>query len=95
MPSGASLTIWRVIVRRPARRRGGQVDTIKCVTFDAEVSAVVAEWSPGDVIEVVGALRRRFFGKGGDKTNSYEVEARTVRLLARSTVPCASSGRGG
>jgi single-strand DNA-binding protein len=87
MPSGSTLTIWRVIVRRPARRRGGHVDTIKCVTFDAEVSAVVTRWSPGDVVEVVGALRRRFFGKGDGKSNSYEVEARTVRLLERPSVP--------
>ncbi|WP_455432778.1 hypothetical protein [Streptosporangium soli] len=55
------------------------------MTFDPEISAAIAECRPDDVIEVVGALRRRFYKirEGAGRGNNCEVEALSVRLLER------------
>ncbi|GLW08385.1 hypothetical protein Misp01_35150 [Microtetraspora sp. NBRC 13810] len=76
---GTTLTTWRLIVRR----RAAVVDVIDCVTFDPELAAAVARRRPGDVIEVTGALRRRFFNTGQGKVSTYSVEAAGVRVVDR------------
>jgi single-stranded DNA-binding protein len=86
LPSGGVLTTWRVIIKRERRDRGPYQDTINCVTFDPEVTTAVAECRPDDVIEVVGALRRRFYKSTSGTGNSHEVEAISVRLLQRKVV---------
>ncbi|MFC7721658.1 single-stranded DNA-binding protein [Nonomuraea recticatena] len=83
MPSGDTLTKWRVIVRRrPLVRRGGFVDTIQCVTFDAEVAAMVKAMRPRDPMEIRGALRCRIYGPPSAKSWRYEVEVHAVALVA-------------
>ncbi|MFD8532707.1 single-stranded DNA-binding protein [Streptosporangium canum] len=83
LQSGSTLGSWRVIVRRQQRGRGTRVDTIPCVSFEPEVTVVVAEWLPDDMVEVVGSLRRRWWGSEGSKSSGYEVEVRSVRRLER------------
>ncbi|MEU4702648.1 single-stranded DNA-binding protein [Nonomuraea dietziae] len=83
MPSGDTLTKWRIIVRRrPLVRRGGFVDTIQCVTFDAEVAAMVKAMQPRDPMEIRGALRCRIYGPPSAKSWRYEVEVHAVALVA-------------
>jgi single-stranded DNA-binding protein len=83
MPSGDTLTKWRIIVRRrPLVRRGGFVDTIQCVTFDAEVAAMVKAMRPRDPMEIRGALRCRIYGPPSAKSWRYEVEVHAVALVA-------------
>jgi single-stranded DNA-binding protein len=80
LPSGSLLTQWRLAVRRPEDHPGRQrSDAIECATFDDEVRGMVADWLVDDVIEVQGALRRRWW-RGGSR---YEVEVRTARRVAR------------
>ncbi|MEV4166015.1 single-stranded DNA-binding protein [Nonomuraea dietziae] len=82
MPSGDTLTKWRIIVRRrPLVRRGGFVDTIQCVTFDAEVAAMVKAMRPRDPMEIRGALRCRIYGPPSAKSWRYEVEVHAVALV--------------
>ncbi|SFJ32382.1 Single-stranded DNA-binding protein [Streptosporangium canum] len=83
LQSGSTLGSWRVIVRRQQRGRGTRVDTIPCVSFEPEVTVVVAEWLPDDMVEVVGSLRRRWWGSEGAKSSGYEVEVHSVRRLER------------
>ncbi|WP_397334445.1 single-stranded DNA-binding protein [Nonomuraea sp. 3-1Str] len=76
LPSGDTLTRWRVAVRRdrPHPKGGVMTDSIPCVTFDAATAAVVRELKPDDPLEVRGAFRCRIFGPSSGKIWRYEVE---------------------
>lgn len=78
LPSGALLTQWRLAVRRPGSRSGHQrSDAIECATIDDGVRAMLAGWQRDDLVEVEGALRRRWW-RGGSR---YEIEVRTARRV--------------
>ncbi|XVQ82770.1 single-stranded DNA-binding protein [Microbispora siamensis] len=78
LPSGALLTQWRLAVRRPGGRSGHQrSDAIECATLDDVVRDMLAGWQLDDLVEVEGALRRRWW-RGGSR---YEIEVRTARRV--------------
>ena len=93
MPSGDELVSLRVVVARPPtgpRRRhpvaedqppvrAVTVDTIDVACWAAGVRRRAARLAPGDVVEVEGALRRRFYRAGAVALSRYEVEASSVR----------------
>ncbi|MEO3792083.1 single-stranded DNA-binding protein [Nonomuraea sp. B10E15] len=80
LPSGDTVTKWRVIVRRRRHRRGAALtDSIPCVTFDPEVAAIVRTVEPRDFIEVTGAFRCRAFGPSAAKIWRYEVEVSSAK----------------
>ncbi|MGY1604346.1 single-stranded DNA-binding protein [Geodermatophilus sp. SYSU D00815] len=87
LPSGDALVTFRLIVRRPEpRARGRSVDVLNCVTYDRALQRRVALWQPGDVVEVEGALQRRFWRTGGGtKTSVCEVNCRKGRKVPRAT----------
>ncbi|WP_082802122.1 single-stranded DNA-binding protein [Herbidospora cretacea] len=90
LPSGAELTQWRLAVRRPVPENAkGRADAIECVTYDPQVRDALAGLTVDDVIEVQGALRRRWW-RGG---SAFEVEALSVRLAHRAVVADAPSPR--
>ncbi|WP_063909941.1 single-stranded DNA-binding protein [Herbidospora yilanensis] len=81
LPSGAQLIQWRLAVRRPMPdHQKGRADAIECVTYDPVVRASLTGLTVDDVVEVQGALRRRWW-RGG---SAFEVEARSVRLAHRA-----------
>jgi single-stranded DNA-binding protein len=81
LPSGGLLTHWRLAVRRPEGHAGHQrSDAIECATFDDEVRGMLDGWRIDDVIEVSGALRRRWW-RGGSR---YQVEVCTARRVEPS-----------
>jgi single-strand DNA-binding protein len=41
-------------------------------------------WEPGDVVEVEGSIRRRFFRTGGGAASRVEVEVSAGRLVRRA-----------
>ncbi len=85
LPSGDSLRTFRIAVPRPVvdgRRR--QVDSLECVAWDARVKRSVSRWRPGDVVEVSGALRRRFFRTRAGVASRVEVEVTTARIIRRA-----------
>lgn len=90
LPSGDVIATFRLVVERPVVRRGpvarARVDTLDCVVHRAEARRRVARWAAGDVIEVVGCLRRRFFRAGGSTASRYEVEATGLTRVARAGV---------
>jgi single-strand DNA-binding protein len=84
LPSGDELAVWRLVVRRhpragPPGRPG--VDTVDCATFSAALRRQAARMQAGDRVEVVGALRRRFWRTPSGPASRYEVEASKVRRL--------------
>lgn len=81
LPSGALLTQWRLAVRRPGGRPGHQrSDAIECATFDDGVLDMLTGWKLDDLVEVHGALRRRWW-RGASR---YEIEVHTARRIAPS-----------
>ncbi len=91
LPSGDELWTFRLVVpraprgERPDEQGGprGTVDAIECAVWDARVRRSVARWQAGDVIEVEGAVRRRFFRTGGGTGSRVEVEVSSGRRVRR------------
>jgi single-strand DNA-binding protein len=86
MPSGDTLWTFRLVVERPAGavRPGQQLDTLDCAVWGGRVRRSVPTWAAGDVVEVRGAIRRRFYSAGGGKVSRYQVEVTEGRLIRRA-----------
>lgn len=83
LPSGTTLTSFSVIVDRPAREIHGRtkVDTVPCQTTRARIAARLDRLSPGDPVEVHGALRRRFWRAGAGLASATEVDVTRKDVL--------------
>lgn len=86
LPSGSALWKFRVIVgRRPSPASRVTVDALDCVVWAKRPARSVAGWRTGDLVEVKGSLRRRFFSpSGGGRVSRCEVEVATARLIRRA-----------
>jgi single-strand DNA-binding protein len=87
LPSGDELTKFRVVVRRrPANGASRQtVDVLDCVVWAKRPARSVAAWRSGDVVEVKGHLRRRFFAPAaGGRVSRCEIEVASARLIRRA-----------
>lgn len=91
LPSGDVLVSFRVVVTRPpaARRRGGRrpptVDALDCAAWRADVQRALARLDAGDIVEVHGSLRRRFWRAGPAAVSRSEVEVVRIKRLSRGT----------
>lgn len=86
LPSGDSVWTFRVVVPRaagPARSRQ-VVDALDCAVWTGRVRRSVASWEVGDVVELTGAMRRRFFRSAGAVASRVEVEVSGGRLIRRA-----------
>jgi single-strand DNA-binding protein len=91
LPSGDEIVTFRLVVDRPpATRRdtGGRreptVDTLDCAVSGAVLRRRLLGWHAGDVIEIEGTLRRRFWRAGAGVLSRCEVQARQARRRARA-----------
>src|SRR3712207_5005677 len=85
LPSGDTLVSFRLVVRRPGpQTRGRSTDTLPCITYDRALQKRVAAWQAGDVVEVEGALQRRFWRTATGTTSMTEVNCRRGRKLPRA-----------
>jgi single-strand DNA-binding protein len=86
LPSGSHLWKFRVVVGRPPSAVSRvTVDTLDCVVWTKRAARTVSAWRAGDLVEVRGSLRRRFFAPaGGGRVSRYEVEVSTARLIRRA-----------
>jgi single-strand DNA-binding protein len=85
LPSGDVLWTFRLVVQRPATARARQrVDTLDCAVWGGRVRASVASWAVDDVVEVSGAVRRRFFQTGGGPASRVEIEVGAGRIIRRA-----------
>lgn len=90
LPSGDELCVCRLVVPRatvrtlPSGRRGPSVDVVDLVAWSARPRRTMSGWQAGDEVEVVGALRRRFFRAGGHTASRVEVEVSSARVVRRA-----------
>ena len=59
-------------------------DWVDCVAWGGRVKRSVARWQVGDVVEIEGALRRRFFRMEARTSTRVEVEVLGGRLVERA-----------
>lgn len=83
MPSGSTLCSFRLVIRRNNPGQGPPVDTLDCAVWTDSVRRIAQQWSAGDMVEVRGALRRRFWRGAGGVVSRCEVEVGSARRLAR------------
>ena len=88
LPSGDVVTSFRLVVRRPVSARRGAssptVDALECAAWRGDVRRVVRSWSPGDLVQVVGSLRRRFWRSASGAVSTWEVEVAKARRMERA-----------
>ena len=91
LPSGDQLTSFRLVVERgPSRRpvpegvRPATIDTFDCVAWPAGLQRAAQGWEPGDVVEVQGAARRRFFRAGAGVQSRFEIEVMKAKRLSKA-----------
>jgi len=86
LPSGSGLWKFRVIVTRPpSAATRVTVDALDCVVWAKRPGRTVTKWRAGDLVEVKGSLRRRFFAPaGGGRVSRCEVEVASARLIRRA-----------
>jgi single-strand DNA-binding protein len=86
LPSGDLLVVFTLIVRRPEPRVSKQPsDVLTCITYDRGLQRRVAAWQPGDVVEVEGALQRRFWRTPTGTASVCVVNCRRGRKVPRPT----------
>ena len=79
LPSGDVIVTFRVSMPRgtltPLTARSRQAaDWVDCVAAGPGARRRALAWKPGDVVEVEGALRRRFYRTSGAAVSRLEVE---------------------
>ena len=84
LPSGDEIWTLRVVVARRQPRGRQTVDVLECVAWSPRTRRSVASWGDGDVVEVSGALRRRFYRTGGATQSRVEVELDRARVIRRA-----------
>ena len=88
LPSGTSIVVVRLSVPReqtPMTRGSKQTaDWVDCAAWGARARRAVNRWAQGDVVEIEGALRRRFFRGGPGMSTRLEVEVLSGRLVRRA-----------
>lgn len=94
LPSGSVVVSWRVVVDRPpiaspAGIRTATVDTFDCIAWTPRTRRSARALVDGDVVQVEGALRRRFWRVGAGSASRCELEAASLRRLRRAAATSA------
>lgn len=93
LPSGDQVISTRLIIDRPpappGRANRAGIDTVPCAAWSSAARKRVQIWHAGDIVEVNGALRRRFWRGPDGPRNRYEVEVNSAKLLKRITAATA------
>src|SRR5918998_6441286 len=84
LPSGDQLVTFRVNVARDNATTRQKVDALECSAWTARVRRSVGRWRAGDVVEVEGAVRRRFFRTTTGAASRVEIEVAAGRPIRRA-----------
>lgn len=84
LPSGDVVWVFRVVVPRPDGGGRARVDALECAAWSPRARRAVTSWRDGDVVEVEGAVRRRFFRTGAGAASRVEVEVSRARMVRRA-----------
>jgi single-strand DNA-binding protein len=90
LPSGDVITSWRVTVDRAGA--AGGIDVVDCSAWTARARRAAARWEKGDVVQVTGALRRRFWRAGSGVASACDVDVATAKRLASVATPRRTRG---
>ena len=88
LPSGGTLVVSRVVVERDVGSAYGRrqtVDVIDCSGWAPRVQRAMRGWHAGDVVDLRGAVRRRFFQVRGQTAARVEIEVSSARRIRRAT----------
>lgn len=91
LPSGDALVTFRISVPRSSTGGGAgqppakRVDSVPCTAWSPRLRRSILTWRAGDLVEVSGAVRCRFFQAGGATRSRVEVEASSARIMRRSS----------
>ena len=81
LPSGDEVVTVRVVVPRPE----GRSDALDCAIWTAAGRRKAKAWHRGDVVDIQGSLRRRFWRSPSGAASRWEVEVDQLRRLSRGT----------
>ena len=85
LPSGSVISAFRVVIDRPPEHESGQkVDALECTAWTARVRRSAKTWRKGDLVEVEGAVRRRFFATASGRASRVEIEVSAARMVRRA-----------
>lgn len=85
LPSGSVISRFRVVIDRPPGHESAQkVDALECSAWTSRVRRSARTWRKGDVVEVEGAVRRRFFATAHGRGSRVEIEVSSGRLIRRA-----------
>jgi len=85
LPGGGTLLLFTLVVRREVTRpRGPRAGTVTCVSYRPTLHRHAVAWTPEDVVEVEGALQRRFWRTPTGTAVAYEVNCRRGRKISRA-----------
>ncbi|WP_310527109.1 single-stranded DNA-binding protein, partial [Nocardioides sp.] len=85
LPSGSVLVAFRVVIDRPAEHESRQrVDALECTAWTPRVRRSARSWRKGDLVEVEGAVRRRFFATAHGRASRVEIEVSAARVIRRA-----------
>ena len=84
LPSGDTITSWRVTIDREGEGR----DVVDCTAWGRRLQRSALGWQKGDVVEIIGALRRRFWRGAAGLGSATEVEVlQAKRLTSTAAAP--------
>ena len=87
LPSGDRIVTFRVVMSRERTSMTAKSkqtsDWVDCVAWSGRARRSAARWQVGDVVEINGALRRRFFRQQSGPSTRVEVEVLGGRLVER------------
>jgi single-strand DNA-binding protein len=90
LPSGTSIVTMRLSVpREPSPMTEGSrqtADWVDCSAWGRKTRRTVSGWRAGDLVELEGALRRRFYRGASGTATRLEVEILSGRLVSRAEV---------
>jgi single-strand DNA-binding protein len=88
LPSGDAIVTFRLVLPRDRTAMTAKSkqtsDWVDCVAWGARTRRTTGRWRVGDVVEVDGALRRRFFRAQERSSTLVEVEVLSARLVTRA-----------
>ena len=81
LPSGDMLVKFRIVIPRDRPISKTTVDTIDCVVDRKSLHKKVLRFFEGEIVEIEGQLRRRFWKAGPGVASKLEVEVHSVGKL--------------
>lgn len=87
LPSGDELVTFRISVPRSGAQSGTaqRVDSVPCTAWSPRLRRSILTWRAGDLVELSGSVRCRFYQAGGATRSRVEVEVASARIMRRSS----------